>query len=164
MSNTSLGTILVAALALTIIVVPAVSGMSSLQQAKAATPPKSSTSLKHLSLCRHNPLSERVNLFRHHLQTLHGYMPDIRANTSGGINHSFIKEPLNLEGLMIARSGNDVPSVYDDYVRTKHMVSLVGNLCNTKLNPALCILNLTSTAFLTNSNASSKLCSRNNLF
>jgi hypothetical protein len=63
MSNTSLIIILLAALALTIIVVSAVSGISSLQQAKA-------TSLVHLSLCRHNPLSERVNLFRQHLQTL----------------------------------------------------------------------------------------------
>ena len=37
--------------------------------AVSAAIPKS-TSLKHSSLCRHNPLSERVNLFRHHLQTL----------------------------------------------------------------------------------------------
>jgi hypothetical protein len=62
MSNTSLIIILLAALALTI-TVSAVSGISSLQQAKA-------TSLEHLSLCRHNPLSERVYLFRQHLQTL----------------------------------------------------------------------------------------------
>jgi len=63
MSNTSLAIILLAALALAIIIVAAVSGIS-LQQAKAIT------SLKHPSLCRHNPLFERVNLFRHHLQTL----------------------------------------------------------------------------------------------
>jgi len=44
---------------------PAVSGIYSLPQAKAAVP-KSSTS----SLCPHDPLSERVNLFRYHLQTL----------------------------------------------------------------------------------------------
>ena len=65
MNNTSLAIILLGALALTIIIVPAVSGISSLQQAKAAT------SLKHSAFCRHNPSSERVNLFRHHLQTLH---------------------------------------------------------------------------------------------
>jgi len=44
-------------------------------------------------------------------------MPDIRANTSCGINHSFIKEALNLEGLMIARSGNDVPTVIQEMNR-----------------------------------------------
>src|SRR5215472_1297847 len=48
MSNTSLAIIILAALALTTIV-PAVSGTSLLQQAKA-------TSLKHSSLCRHDPL------------------------------------------------------------------------------------------------------------
>ena len=64
MSNTSLAIILLAALVLAIIIiVPAVSGISSLQQAKA-------TSLKYSAFCRHNPLSERVNFFRHHLQTL----------------------------------------------------------------------------------------------
>ena len=61
MNNTSLAIILLGALALTIIFVPAVSGIYSLQQAKATVPK---------ALCGHNPLSERVNLFRHHMQSL----------------------------------------------------------------------------------------------
>jgi hypothetical protein len=34
------------------------------------SPPKSYTSLEHSSHCRHNQFSERVNIFRHRLQTL----------------------------------------------------------------------------------------------